>query len=102
MSQRFGKRRKRYSDHPSYRYKLTGLIHVPGNSSDKCKVLVEFGYKYSKKSGRLRTAGNSPQKLRHLKEKMKNAIITNAVCEIILQDNNKLSSEEKAYEKIDS
>ena len=42
------KRIKRYLDHPKYRYKLTCLIHGHGNSSDQCKVLVDFGSKYSK------------------------------------------------------
>ena len=39
---------KRYLDHPKDRSKLTCLIHGPGNSSDECNVLGDFGFKYSK------------------------------------------------------
>ena len=48
MSESTGKHRKRYLDHPKDRYKLTYLIHGPGNSSYECNVLGDFGFKYSK------------------------------------------------------
>ena len=48
MSESTGKRRKRYVYHPKYRSKLTFLIHVPGHSKDKCKVLGDLGTKYAK------------------------------------------------------
>ena len=47
MSESAGKRRKRYVDLKD-RSKLTCLIHGPGHSPDECKVLGEFGSKYSK------------------------------------------------------
>ena len=39
------KYRKRYVDYPRGKSK-TCLMHVPVNSSDKCKVLGDFGFKY--------------------------------------------------------
>ena len=48
MSESSGKLRKSYVYHPKDRSKLTCLIHGPGHSSDECKVLVDFGSKYSK------------------------------------------------------
>ena len=46
MSESAGKYIKRYVDHPKDRSKLTCIIHGPGNSSDECKMLGDFGYKY--------------------------------------------------------
>ena len=43
-----GKWRKGYVDHPKDRSKLTCIIHGPVNSSDKCKVLGEFGSRCAK------------------------------------------------------
>ena len=40
--------RKRYVYHPEHISKHTYLIHVPGYSSDECKVLGEIGSKYPK------------------------------------------------------
>ena len=34
--------------HPKNRSKQTCIIHGPGHSSDECKVLGDFGYRYSK------------------------------------------------------
>ena len=50
MSERSVKRRKTYVDHPKDKTKPICLIHSPGNSSDKCKVLGDFGSKYAKSS----------------------------------------------------
>ena len=50
MSESAGKRRKRYVDHPKDILELTFIIHGPGDSSDECKVLVDFGYKYYQRS----------------------------------------------------
>ena len=49
MSERSDKFRKRYVDHPKDISKLTCLIHGPGHSSYECKVLGNFGSKYSKR-----------------------------------------------------
>ena len=48
MSERAGNYRKGYVYHPKDRLKLTCLIHGPGHLSDECKVLGDFGCKYSK------------------------------------------------------
>ena len=48
MSERSRKGRKRYVYYPRYRSKSICLIHGPENSSDKCKVLGQFGSKYAK------------------------------------------------------
>ena len=48
MIESYVKRRKRYVNNTKDKYKLTFLIHGPGNSSYKCKVLGDFGSKYFK------------------------------------------------------
>ena len=48
MSESTGNQVKMYVDHPKDRSKLTCIIHIPGHSSDECKVLGDFGFKYSK------------------------------------------------------
>ena len=47
MSERVGKRRKRYVDYLTGKSK-TCLIHGPSHSSYECKVLRDFGSKYVK------------------------------------------------------
>ena len=47
MIDRYGKRRKRYVDHPRGDFK-TCIMHGPGHSSVECKVLGDFGSKYVK------------------------------------------------------
>ena len=49
MSESTGKRRKRYVDHLKDRSRLTCLFHIPGHSSVECKVLGDFGSKYSER-----------------------------------------------------
>ena len=44
------KRRKMYVDHPKDRSKPTCIVNGPVNSSDECKILGDYGYKYSKSS----------------------------------------------------
>ena len=48
MSKSADKLRKRYIYHPKGKSKPTCLIHGPGNSSDECRVLGDFGSKYAK------------------------------------------------------
>ena len=48
MSKPSGKLKQRYLYRPRYKSKPTCTFHGPGNSSDKCKVLNYFGYKYTK------------------------------------------------------
>ena len=65
MSDSTGKHRKRYVDHPNDIYKLTCLVYGPGNSSDKYKVLGDFGFKYYN-SGLLRTTFKNLQLRKNL------------------------------------
>ena len=91
MSESAGKRRKRYVDDTKDRYKLTCLIHIPGNSSNECKVLGCFGSKYSKSM--TKDSMQNPTKTNKFNRKQeKHGIVQNAVDEIILQENNKLSA----------
>ena len=48
MGKRADKHNKRCADHPRDGSKLTCLIYGPGRSSYECKVLNDFGAKYSK------------------------------------------------------
>ena len=48
MSKTVEKRRKRHVDNMKDRLQKKCLIHSPGNSSDGCKVIGNFGLKYYK------------------------------------------------------
>ena len=48
MSESAGKHRNSFVDDLKDGSKLSCLIHVPGHSSDECKILGDFGYKYFK------------------------------------------------------
>ena len=89
MSESAGKLRKRYTDHPRYRYKLIFLVRGLGNSSDECKVLGDFGSKYSK-SRTTKDRRQKPEKMKKFnRKKDNNAIVQHAVDEIILHENMK-------------
>ena len=78
MSERYGKIVKWYVDHPKDRYKLTFLVHDPGHSSDKCKVMGDFGYNYSKKIP-TKDYGNDPaDKNKFSRQQENNVIVQNA------------------------
>ena len=47
MSERTGKRRNRYVDKLKGKYKPTFLIHRPVNSSEECRIRIDFGPKYA-------------------------------------------------------
>ena len=86
MSEIAGKRRKSYIDHLKDKSKLICLIHGPGNSSDKCKILGEFGTKYDNirptKVHRQAPATNNV----FGRHQEKNDIVQHAVDEIILRE----------------
>ena len=82
MIESTGKRKKRHLDHPKYRFKLTCLFHGPGNLSDECKVLGDFGSKYSK----IRPTKDSGHKTtfkKNVRKKENNSIVQHAVDEIL-------------------
>ena len=60
MSESSSKSIKRYVYHMKGVSKHTCLAHGPGHSSDECKVLGDFGYKYSKIRP-IKDRGNDPQ-----------------------------------------
>ena len=43
-----GKHKQRYVNFPRYQSQLAYQIHVPGHSSDECKIRNIFGTKYAK------------------------------------------------------
>ena len=101
MSTSSGKFRKRYLYCPNYRYQLTCLIHGTGNSSYYCKVLGDFGSKYSKIR---RTKGHRQEpvfKKKFGKHQKNNAIVQHALNEITLKKKYKLSVKDKTHENID-
>ena len=102
MSESAGKFRKKYVDHPKDRFKLICLIHGPGYSSEKFKVMGDLGFKYyigrPTKDHRQEPAA----KKKFSRQKENNAIFQNIVYEIIQQENKKLSAECEAHKNIDS
>ena len=102
MSEISGKRRKRYVDNLKDRSKLTCLVHGPGNSSDGCKVLGDFGYKYSERIP-TKYHGHEPTTNKQFDiNQENNHIVWHTVDEIILNENKTLRAEAEAQENIDS
>ena len=102
MSESADKRRKRYVDNQKGKYKTTCLIQGPGHSSDKYKVLGDFGYKYAKIS-HYKNRGHKPaNKNKYTRQQYNNAIVNSAVDYIILQENNKVSAGIEVQEIIES
>ena len=88
-------------DHLKGGTKPTCLIHGPSNSSDECKVLGGFSYKYaiSRPTKDYRHYRANINKLNRKKEN--NAFVKQLVSVILLQENIKVSAEE-AHENIES
>ena len=87
MSESAGKCRKRYVDNPKDGSRLTCLIHGPVYSPDECKVLVDFGYKCSKRIPIKYHVKELANKKRLRRQKENNAVVQNADDYMILQDN---------------
>ena len=86
MSKSAKKHIKSYVDHLEDRLTLNFLIHVPGHSSDECKVLGGFGSKYSK-IRLTKDHGQEPATNKKFNiNPEKNAIVHHSVHQIILQD----------------
>ena len=94
MSESAGNHRKRYVDHPKDRSKLHCLINGPGNSSDECKVLGDFGYKYYKTRPTKDHGHETKNEEKNSRQQENNAIVHHAVYEIILKENKKVSDED--------
>ena len=81
-----GKYRNIYVDYPKGNPK-TCLIHVPGNSSDECKVMGDFGYNYVKMRP-TKDHGHDTIPLMFLnRQQYNNAIIKSEADEILLHEN---------------
>ena len=81
----YGKHKKRYVNHPRDQSKLTCIISGPGNSSDECKVLGDFGSKYTKIRPNKERSPELTLKKKVGIQQEKNTSIQHAVDEIILQ-----------------
>ena len=101
MSERTGKHRKRYVDHPQGESKNC-LIHFPGNSSDECKVMGDFGSKYVKSTPTKDRGNDTVPRNKFNIQQENNDIVNSAVDEILLNENQKLSAAKEAPEKIES
>ena len=78
-----GKRIKRHVDIPTGKSK-TCLIHIPGYSSEECKVLGDFGTKYAN-SRPTKDRSNSPvPRMGITRQQENNTIVNNSVDEILL------------------
>ena len=90
-----------YVDYPTGKSK-TFLIHVPGCSSDECKVLGDFGFKYIKRrpTKEHRKAPVPRNKFNRYQEN--NIIVSSALDEIMLHENQKVNAEKEAPEHIES
>ena len=102
MSESYDKHRNIYVDYLKGKYKPTCLIHGPGNSSDKYKVLGDFGSKYAKIRHTDNRGHNHESINKYTRQKYSNTIVNSTVYEIILQEDNKVSPEIEAQDIIES
>ena len=91
-----------YVDHLRNRSKPTFFMHGHGNLSNECKVLVYFGFKYDKSRPTKDRRHDTANKKKVNRKQEINLIVKKSVDEILPQEDNKLSSEEEAYENIES
>ena len=101
MSQSYGNHRKGYVEHPKDTSKLNCLIHGPGNSSVKSKVLGDFGSKYTKDRPTKHQRKYPVTKKRFGIQQKSNDIIQHSFDEIILQEKENLSVKYQTQENID-
>ena len=78
----------------------TCLIHDPGYSSDECKVLGDFRYKYAESMPTKDHAENPEKRNKFNRHQENNDIVNHPVDENFLQENNKVSAEEESHENI--
>ena len=90
MSERAVKNRKRYVDHTKDRPKISCLVHGPRHSSDECKILGDFGSKYSKIMPTKYRVDYPTTKKKFSIHQDNNAIVQHEVHYIILQENNEV------------
>ena len=86
-----------YVYHQKERYKHTCRIQVPGNSTDGCKILGDFG----SNNFQIKNIKDDPTTIKKFnRQEEENASVNNGVDEIILQKNNKVSGEAEAQKKL--
>ena len=100
MNQSSDNIRKRYAYHPKDRSKHTCIINGPGNLSDECKVLGDFGYKYYKNRPTKDSGHETATKEKFNRQQENNAIVNHVVYGKVLKKKN-VSAEAEAYENID-
>ena len=88
------KHRGKNVDNTKNRPKLTCLIYGPGHSSDECKALGDFGSKYDKIIPTKDRGHDYATINKFNRQKYNNAIVKQAVDEILPKENNKASAEE--------
>ena len=87
MWKRSYKRKHGYIYRARVKLQLTCLIHAPGHSSEKCKLLNDVGAKHSK-GGAFTASRQEPTANKRFGNKQEvNAIFKKAVNKIILQEN---------------
>ena len=101
MDEIAGKHRKRYVDCLSSESK-TCLIHGPGHSHDKWKVLGDFGAKYAKGKPTKDHRNYPVPRKKFNRQQGNNAIVNNAVDEILLHETQKVSAMKEAPELFES
>ena len=100
MNKSYGNHRKIYVDYPKGNSKPTCLTHGPGHSSDECKVLGDFGFKYIKFRPTKYCRHDTVNRNKFNRQKYNNSIVNSTVDEIILNENEKIIVEKGAHENI--
>ena len=77
-------------------------MHSPRNSSDECKVLGDFGTTYANSRPTKYRGRNPVPREKNKRQQENNAIVNNAVDEILLNETQKLSAAREAPECLDS
>ena len=95
-------RAEKYVDHTNDILNTACIIHGPGNSSDECKVLGDFGYKYDIIRPTKDRGNYLANKKKFNRQKQNNDIFNHAVDETLPQENNKVSAGQEAHENIES
>ena len=99
MSESAGKWKKVHVNHTKDSYKPTRIIHGPGYSSYECKVWGDFGSKYAKNRP-TKDRGQDQRKFNSQQDN--NSIVNSLFDEILLQENQKVSTENWTKENIES
>ena len=101
MSKSTGKLRKIHIYHPKDILQLTCTNYGPGNYSDECTALGDFGSNYSKVRPTKYQRQETTIKKTYGRQQENNAIVQHAVDDIFLQDKDKLSVEDETHKNID-